>query len=486
MAITNKGAVGTFAPVYNPMWFYMDSTNKSRDGFRYIFDLYDAGTVNYTRYNPPPRPGDGYGQLDIAPILQCRIGYNADPNNLFAIAAKNSFFKYDLKIGEEYLASFTYTGYAQLTGTGTQFDGKVRLNGLVAHTFVVGDQIEVSQTDGGVAVPLLQSLFTVVYVPNTTSVVIDLNYYLVSGLPAMGGTIYYSDKRKVQVANLLTLSNYTAYNGALDVAEFNGYDFAARQMTAETGNKKFLTSMPDGFTLSPYANARFNLANMGTTVPYYLRIENSNGEVFRKDIAPDVTSQLMQVPVGAGDMSGSTVISGVLPVIKDTTTSYTVQVMNIRGVAVSEKRTFNIDRRCDSKEIILLFIDRQGSLAPFSFPLQAIHDNDFDREIYTAGNGGLNTTNSKYEYDPLSGGRTVIYSERKEGMTLRTNWLTWEQANYFEELLGSPVVLLRMRGGIYQAVEVVTATQPLQHVDKKKLINREIQVKYSNLNPINA
>lgn len=485
MAITQKGAPSDFAPVFNPMWFYMDSNNKSKDGFRYIFDLYDAGTANKTRYTPPPRPVDGYGQLDIAPIVMCRMGYDNNAGAITAVAAKNSYFAYDLKIGEEYLASFTYTGYAQLTGSGTPYDGKVRLNGLVAHTFVVGDQIEVNQTDGGAAVPLLQSLFTVVNVPNTTSVVIDLNYYLVAGLPAMGGTIYYSDKRKIQVPNLLTISNYIAYNGAIDPVEFNTYDFSLRKMTATTGSKKFLTSMPNGFLISPTGDAHFNIANLGGTVPFYLSIVTSEGQTFRLALTPDVTSQLMQIPVGANNFAGATVVSGVLPVIKSTTTSYTVRVTNNVGALVSELKTFNIDRRCDQKDIQLSFIDRQGSVASFAFPLQAIHENDITKETYTVQNGDLNAANSKFEYNPKRGGVETIYSERKQGMALTTNWLPWNEANYLGELLASPIVLLRI-GGVYQMVDVVTMSQPIQHPNKKKLMNRIVQVKYSNLNPVNA
>lgn len=484
MAITFKAGVGDFAPVYNKMGWLFDSDNKSKEGFRYIFDLYDAGTAAKTRYNPPPRPVDGYGQLDIAPILQCRLSYDASPGITTAIAAKNSYFKYDLKIGEEYLAAFTYTGYAQLTGTGTQFDGKVRLNGLVAHTFVVGDQIEINQTDGGVAVPLLQSLFTVVYVPNSTSVVVNLNYYLVSGLPAMGGTIYYSDRRKIQVPNLYTVSGYTAYNAAIDILDFNAYNFALRKMTTVASNK-FLTTMPDGFWIAPTSDIHFNLANMGTIVPYELAIETSDGHIYRKVLGTDITSQMMQIPVGSNNMGAAAIVVGTLPVIKATTTWYRVRVQNSGHQGVSEWRTFNIDRRCDAKDIQLTFMDREGSLASYHFPLQAIFNNDIEKEIYTAENGAFNLASQKYEYEPKRGGRETIFVERKEGMQLTTNWIEWDEADYFGELLASPVVFLRING-VYQMVEVLTVSQPNPHPNKKKLQNRTVTITNANLNPVNA
>lgn len=485
MAITYKGGVGGFDPVYNPMWFYFDSNNKSKPGFRYIFDLYPAGGVSFTRFNPPPRPGDGWGQENIAPFLQCLIGYDNSVTSVFPIAAKNSYYSYDIKIGEEYLAEFAYTGYSQYTGSGTPYDGRVRLDGIATNTLVVGDQIEVLQTDGGLAVPLLQSLFTVVAKPSASTAVINLPYYMIAGMAAMGGTITYSDKRKIQVPNLYTQSGLTAYNGALDVIEFNGYDFALRQMSAATGNKKFLTSAPNPYTIALDSDMHFNIANMGTTVPFYLYVTTSDGGIFRKAISPDITSKMMQVPVGTANMVGFTVLAGSLPIIKDTTTSYEVRVKTSGAVDVSEAFTFNLDRRCDTKGIRLVFMDRQGSLASMSFALQAMYENDYQKETYEADNGGFDAGQLKFQYNPQKGGKTTIAVDRTEGMKLTTNWVPWEIADYYGELLGSPVVLLK-ESGIYRMVDVKTVTQPNQHPNKKKLQNRVIEVSGSNLNPINA
>lgn len=485
MAITLQGSPGNFAPVYNAMWWYVDSDNKAREGFRYIFDVYDSGTANYTRYDTPPRPSDGWGQLDLSSKLQARVNYDALPGIQLAVPAKSSYFLYDLKVGEEYLAAFAYTGYAQYTGSGTPYDGRVRLNGMTGHTFVVGSQIDINQTDGGTAVPLLQGLFTVVAVPSTSSVVIDMLYYNISGLPAMGGSVTYSDKRKIQTPNLYTATQQLAYNTALDLEEFNGYDFSLRQMSAATGTKKFLTSMPDGFVISPTGDAHFNLANMKTTVPFTLRIVTSDGDVFSKPLTPDNTAYIMQIPVGPNNMGAASVVSGSLPVIKPTTTGYTVQVITAVGVNVSEVRSFVLDKRCDRKDIHLLFMDRGGSLASFAFPLQALFDNDYEKVKHEPVNGGFSALAGKFQYDLTTGGTTVIGSERTQGLTLTTNWITWETANYMAELLGSPVVLVRL-DGVYHAVDVVTVSQSNPHPDKKKLFNRVVQVKFSNINPINA
>ncbi len=45
MAQTTIASPQTFSPAYNPLKFIIDSTNKSLDGFRYIFDVYAAGTI---------------------------------------------------------------------------------------------------------------------------------------------------------------------------------------------------------------------------------------------------------------------------------------------------------------------------------------------------------------------------------------------------------------------------------------------------------
>ena len=46
MAITEIAKPFSISPAFNPLRYIYDSTNKSKEGFKYIFDIYEAGTSN--------------------------------------------------------------------------------------------------------------------------------------------------------------------------------------------------------------------------------------------------------------------------------------------------------------------------------------------------------------------------------------------------------------------------------------------------------
>lgn len=106
------------------------------------------------------------------------------------------------------------------------------------HTYAVGDQISVSQTDGGVIKPMLQGLFTVVAVPDAYSVVIDIAFVNVGTGAAMGGTIKYADNRKTITRNLLSRT-WTAFNGALSPIVFQLWRLELLQLLALVQHKGF-------------------------------------------------------------------------------------------------------------------------------------------------------------------------------------------------------------------------------------------------------
>ena len=89
----------TVSPVYNPLKYIYDSTNNGLEGFRYIFDIYEAGTTNkIAEFRPFPNP-DGYGEQDLSRLLQNYVSRDFDPALLTDADAINSYYKYDVKVG---------------------------------------------------------------------------------------------------------------------------------------------------------------------------------------------------------------------------------------------------------------------------------------------------------------------------------------------------------------------------------------------------
>ena len=110
MSQTSIASPQQFSPAYNPLKFIVDSTNKNKSGFRYIFDIYESGTTNKIgEYKVLPRINDGYGEQDMSKLLQAKVSWDLDTQSTTSIAAPNSSYQYDVKVGEEYVAEFTYT-----------------------------------------------------------------------------------------------------------------------------------------------------------------------------------------------------------------------------------------------------------------------------------------------------------------------------------------------------------------------------------------
>ena len=122
------------SPAYNPLKFIVDSTNKNKTGFKYIFDVYAAGTATKIgEYKVLPIFGTGYGEQDLSKLLRNKVSWDLDTLSSTFYAALNSFYLYDVKIGEEYVAEYSYTSSM------TNESGNVQIN--VTNTFASGDQV---------------------------------------------------------------------------------------------------------------------------------------------------------------------------------------------------------------------------------------------------------------------------------------------------------------------------------------------------------
>lgn len=481
MAIRIEGLPNKLTPLYNEVNFYVDSTNKTKAGFRYLFKLVVVGVSTQPIFKAPPRPGDGFGVFKAAEALQCLASYDIKPENTASFEATNSRVAFSVRMGEEYLAEFPVSSWAQQT-TGA-FAGKVNLTGLTGHTFIAGDQIQFVQNDGGISIPTLEGLFTVLQ-KTATTVTIDLNYYLIDGLTPVAGKVYYSDMRKIQFLDLRSEEGYIAFNGAYNKDEFNAIDWNEYKMNDETGAQKFITGMPNGFRLNETQHAFFNVATVLSTRTNYLEVINSNGDVFTAPIGATVSNRLMQIPVSPANMT-LTLVSGTAGLIKDDTEFYTIRVKTADGYLVSELRTFYVNRKCNKKGISLDFVDSKGAIGSFNFPLKAElkHENTKERAEFEEGD--LDTIAETFKYYDLEGGEKVVRSQREQSWILTTDWLTNAEMIYFNELIDSPCVILCNGFDAVGRVDVVTASTITPHPQKKKLTNRSIEVKFSKQTEVN-
>ena len=568
MAITLKGRPQEFTPVYNPMNFFFDSTNKEEQGFRYVIEgclqditygpnvlvnsytnnggllqincnsshglivgdkleLFQASliylgvhdvvqVVNATsiQVNTPyagsallgaeyiqkltieeeqlfeirvaPRPEDGYGEAFISKLLAPLITRKFDPSNTSSQNAPENFLEYTLKVGEEYLFEWNYSDYEFHSDPSSQYNGYVKLRQFVTtvqneHAFNVGDQINVTQNDGGALKPALTGLHTIVEIVDDWTIVIDMTFNVIGSGATVGGSITYADNRSIIFRGLLTLTG-VCYNGAFNFLDFRGYNQDEYKLSVQSTTNKLLTTVPDGFRISEKADAWINYNADNVAFTRYVYFENSNGDIFRRNLGTDETF-VRQFYAGAIQPTLS-VVSGSLPLVKDNTEFYEFWTTDSAGNPTSKRYRFAIDRRCRIEEHSVLFEDRLGSFIPLMFQLHTEVTTTVERLEYKQKLGDLNEVDEEWQYNSYDEGYTTADVQETEQHLIRSNWMNRTEIEYFKELIGSPTTYINING-VYISCKLKTLSTTTIGEGKRKLVRKELMIMMSNQNAVN-
>lgn len=103
---------------YNQIKYVIDSTNKNNPGFRYIVQLFKAGTAEkFAEFDMIPNPlNNGYGEINISKIIQTQLDYTINLTNFAFQDATKCYFNYDIKFGESFSTLWEFNDYVYLTG----------------------------------------------------------------------------------------------------------------------------------------------------------------------------------------------------------------------------------------------------------------------------------------------------------------------------------------------------------------------------------
>lgn len=463
MAVSNIANPGDFTPVYNPVVFYFNSTNKNQLGFRYVVDLYYAGTTTkIAELRVAPRPTDGYGYIDLSKILSTLTTYNFNGTNTSVLAQPNAQIKYDLKIGEEYVINYNISSF-------TDVGGFVRVT-TAANTFSVNDQVVITD-------PLLTGLFTVTTDTSATQITVDAPWQS-SYSGTTTGTISYADNRKTITRDLLTYSNYTAYNAAFSFADFINYDKNNYILDDNAFPvESLLTDMPTTFYAYPSQDIWVNYAPYYLTTATYMYFENSNGDVFRRNIQ-DGTVAIKQAAVGPNNAGSLSLVSGTAGLIKASTTWYKFWVTDSGGLTMTKQYTINLLDDCKIEDYEIVFLDRKGSFGSFAFPLRAKKQNKTETDKYNNQIGDV--SGGKYAYNTYDIWNTTTNVDYSSVLELNTNWFKSDaQLEYYDQLVSSPYTWIKINGLYYQCV-VEDKSNDVNPRQNKKLQMKTLKVKLVN------
>ena len=459
MAITVINEPFDKTPAYNPIKFLYNSTNKNNLGFKYIFDVYESGTANkIAEYRVYPRFSDGYGEIDLSKLLQNKVSYDFDQTLIESDPATNSYYKYDLKVGEEFVTSYTYT--ANLVNNG----GNVQITPTSAHTFLVGDQIILN---AGVANSAINGLWTVIAVSGTTNFTINALFANVLN-PTDNGSVSYADNRKTVTRDIETALDKYVFNGAIPWANFRTYNEV--EFILPDINARLLTNIPKtGFKVTETQDLWVNILNNFDTTGFIV-FGNSDGDIFSKPIADNAL--ITQVGVGPNNLGTLTALVGSLPLIKTTTTYYSFVYTDASYNDSSLIYTVDLDTRCIIEPFEIAFLDRLGSFGSFAFQLRAYEQGDVNKTMYKQDVTGF-TDSGMWTYSPDEKGTRVINPTVSKTLQLNTNWLTIEMDNYFQELMTSPETYIKIDGRYFACV-INETTFEVARQKNENLIKRSV------------
>jgi len=390
----------------------------------------------------------------------------------------NSFYKYDVQYGEEYIVSYNYT---TSLSSGTSITGGLSTRITIGtHTFIVGDQVVIDQADNGAANPQLQGLHTVTFV-GATYIDVNVLYSLITD-PTIDGNVKYADNRKTIFRNLLSDNNLYVFNGAVSFKEFRVYD--EMNYLLNSPSDAFLTTQPvNNFYCTREQDIWVNIAN-DFQVADYIYFENSASSIFRKPITNN--NIMTQVAVGPGNYGTLTFISGSSITLTDPgVTWYRYYFGDSTGIIKSQRYRIDLDERCNIEQYEVVFMDRLGSLSSFAFQLRAYERGTTKRDTYNKFLDGYISAR-KFRYDTEAAGGMVINPTVERTIELNTNWITEEMSVYFEELVTSPVTYLKDLDNNYYKIFITDTAFEINRSRNKNLFKKTITIKYANENIING
>jgi hypothetical protein len=408
----------------------------------------------------------------------------------------NSYYNYDIKFGEEYIFDLSYT--ASLVDNA----GNVRIT--ATHPFQVGDQVNITQADLGVANPGVEGLHTVIAITGTTNFTINALWSEVTDA-TINGSVEYADKRKTINLNIVSTLDKYVFNGVQPWIDMPYWDETNYVLDNVLG--QWLTDQPTTFSCTLGQDLWLNIKDPNVNTNPRITFISDDGSVFRKTLTG--ADYIKGLAVGPNNYGSLTLVSGTAPLVKPTTQSYEMYYSNgVFHAQKSIKYKINIDRRILISESHILFLDRMGSWSSFAFQLKSYEKLNIKRETYNKDVPG-SVVDSQWQYKSYEQGTVNFNTQVSKTIDLNTNWMTESAGVYFQQLVTSPQTYIKNvvyhiteegeplydedgciihvpESTEYISCNVVNNTFDIQRERNKHLIRQQLQVRLSNNDIING
>jgi len=449
-------------PAYNPIKYIIDNTNKNEPGFRYIFTIYPAAGSHIpanvvAQYRVLPVFSTGYGEQDISRLMQSLVTWKFEAGQ-----ANESWYQYDVDLGYEYIDNVGYTAALTIDGLNTN------ITSSTAHGFIVGDQIVITQADGGVDNPALEGLHTVISVTDSTNFTVNVLFSTIANIN-INGNVTYADLRKTQVLDDELIEDQEVFNGAFSSGiyaqgQFNDGGFLGTQDPSFALTS--LNAYPStSATAASITDNRFYLmCRVYSGEDYILTYYDMDGNSLGVNSAVSPTDGLYNFIIQPGTYS--------------ITEDFYIEIVGDNGSVFTYY--FSYDNRCAINEDILYYLDRMGSWQSFNFQLRTYEKGQITREMYNQHIDGF-VDNGEWLYGTAAMGNRTYNTNVSYSLDLNTNWMNQYNADRFQELLTSPQVFYN----IYACTIEATSFENFRQRNKN-LIKQSVTIKLALNTPING
>lgn len=304
------------------------------------------------------------------------------------------------------------------------------------------------------------------------------------GLSTSGTTVY---------PNQVTSSTIYGWNSNIDFLPFQNYTYTdyVAQPSGALVTTRLLTNQPTEVKIRDDEDAWTHVMSDTSGTVYYAEVltyDSSNNLLQTVKInnsyqaLGSVNDRFVRFGSGTRNLnliSSSGIVLGSQPIITASVAYYYVDFHKYTGTAVTTKQRYNVDNTCTKNVTYRFhFLNKVGGFDSFTFIRGSQKDVEIKRSNYKKVSGGL-TSASTYGYSKSDRGDVQYFTQLRDGIKVKSDWLSEDESDWLEELITSPEVYLDDPTHGLVAVNIKNPTYKFKQTAQDKMIMLEIDFEYS-------
>lgn len=294
-------------------------------------------------------------------------------------------------------------------------------------------------------------------------------------------------------SGMVTASGY-AFNASLKYLDWIKFD-ADNYNMAVGYQRSFLTNSPRNLKIRDNESAEIGGISTALQIDKAkITTYNSNGGIItilsigHNWYSPQnvANSESLSFMCGPHNLNAYATANSLSPIIADNVAKYSVSFIDANGDDVSETITFTLDRECSRHEMFRLhFLNRLGRFDSFTFKGQHKQTTNFKRSEYQRFTGYTDLAGPTWENPSYARGNVVFDTEETEVYNISTGWISEEESQWLQELVGSPAVYWQIDPADTKKTIAVRITENSYEVKKyanKKLFSLNLTMELAQPN----